>query len=107
MFCPAMRFLQLSKLLLMLLLAASLPLRVYASPCESPTAHAAHHGAHCEPGSPSGHGAACDCCGVAVAAAAPGWAVPHDPAAAVPARPLGHSPIVTLDRLDRPPRLSA
>jgi hypothetical protein len=102
-----MRFHRLSKLLLALLLVASLPLRVYAAPCESPRARAAHHGTHCEQGSPSGHGAACDCCCVAVAAAPPSWAPPHDPASAVLARLLTHSPILTLDRLDRPPRLSA
>jgi hypothetical protein len=106
-----MRFHRLSRLLITLLLAASLPLRVYAAPCESPGARAAHHGTHCEHrgehGAPSGHGAACDCCSVAVAAASPNWALPHDPASAVIARLLGHSPILTLDRLDRPPRLSA
>ena len=102
-----MRFHRLPKLLLALLLVASLPLRVYATPCEAPTARAAHHGTHCEHGSLRGHGAACDCCSVAVAAAPPSWAPPHDPAAAVLARLLDHSPILTLDRLDRPPRLSA
>jgi hypothetical protein len=112
-----MQFLRLSKLLLTLLLVVSLPLRVYATPCESPTAapHAtaahqgtvAHRGTHCEHGSPSGHGAACDCCGVAIAAAPSGWALPHDPASAALARLIGHSPILALDRLDRPPRLAA
>jgi hypothetical protein len=102
-----MRIHRLLKLLLALLLVASLPLRVYATPCESPTAHTAHHGTHCEHGSPSGHGAACDCCCAALAAAPPGWALPHDPASAVLARLLDHSPILTLDRLDRPPRPSA
>jgi hypothetical protein len=118
----AMRFHRLSKLLLTLLLAASLPLRAYAAPCESPAAHAAltahtahatqavhaaHRGTHCEHGSMSGHGATCDCCGVAVAAPPPSWAPPHDSASAVLARPISHSPVLTLDRLDRPPRLSA
>jgi hypothetical protein len=102
-----MRFHRLSKLLLALLLVASLPLRAYATPCESPTARAAHHGTNCEHGSLRSHGAACDCCSVAAAAAPPSWAPPHDPAAAVLARLLDHSPILTLDRLDRPPRLSA
>jgi len=109
----AMRIHRLSKLLLALLLVASLPLRVYATPCEPPTAPAAHHrtaahhATHCEHGSLSGHGAACDCCSLAVAAAPPSWALPHDPATAVLARLFDHSPILTLDRLDRPPRLSA
>jgi hypothetical protein len=127
-----MRFHRLSKLLLTLLLAASLPLRVYAAvgPCEPPMAHAdrtaqahadhtaqahpdrtaeapAHHGTHCEHGSASGHGAACDCCCVGVAAAPPNWTLPPDLAATACARLLRHSPILTLDRLDRPPRLSA
>jgi hypothetical protein len=111
-----MRLHGLSKLLLTLLLAASLPLRVYAAPCDSTVARtvhnghtslAAHQGGHCEHGSTSGHGAACDCCGVAVAAAPPSWAPPHDPASAVLAQLRGHSPILALDRLDRPPRLSA
>lgn len=106
-----MRFHRLSKLLLTLLLVASLPLRVYATPCESPTARAAPaavpHGAHCEHGSLSGHGAACDCCCVAVPAAPASWPLPHDPASAVLPRLLGYSPLLTLDRLDRPPRLSA
>jgi hypothetical protein len=112
-----MRSHRLSKLLLTLLLTASLPLRVYAAlgPCEPPMAHdghtaeapAAHHGTHCERGSPSGHGAACDCCCVGVAAAPPSWALPPDPAATACARLLRHSPILSLDRLDRPPRLSA
>jgi len=110
-----MRFQRLSKLLLTLLLAASLPLRVYAAaPCDSPPARAghtapaaAHPGTHCEHGSPSGHGVACDCCCVAVASASPSWAPPHDPAPAVQVRQLRHSPILTLDRLDRPPRLPA
>jgi hypothetical protein len=109
-----------SKLLLTLLLLASLPLRVYAAPCESllarpdhaaahatQAAHGAHRGTHCEHGSLSGHGAACDCCCMAAAAAPPGWALPHDSASTVLARLLGHSPVLTLDRLDRPPRLSA
>ncbi len=103
----AMRFHRLSKLLLALLLVASLPLRAYAAPCESPTAPVVHQGTHCEHGALRGHGAACDCCCVAVAAAPPSWALPHDPATAVLARLLGHFPIRTLDRLDRPPRLSA
>jgi hypothetical protein len=120
-----MRSHRLSKFLLTLFLAASLPLRVYAAmgPCEPPMAHAdrnaqsdasrtaeapaAHHGTHCEHGSPSGHGAACDCCCVGVAAAPPSWALPPDPAATACARLLRHSPILTLDRLDRPPRLLA
>jgi len=106
-----MRFHRLSKLLLALLLVASLPLRAYAAPCESPAAHAAHlaghSGTHCEHGSLSGHGAACDCCSIALAAAPPSWAPPRDPAAAVLARLLDHSPILTLARLDRPPRLPA
>jgi hypothetical protein len=102
-----MRFLRLSKLVLTLLLAASLPLRAYAAPCESPVAHAAPHGTHCEHGSLGGHGAACDCCSVAIAAAHPGWALPHDPASAVLAPLRAHSPILAPDRLDRPPRLAA
>ncbi|MGA2397646.1 MAG: hypothetical protein ABSG30_06260 [Steroidobacteraceae bacterium] len=106
-----MRFHRLSKLLLVLLLAASLPLRVYAASCESPATHAdyaaAHHGTHCEHGSLSTHGAACDCCCMAVAAASSIWALPHDPPSAVIARLLGHSPVLTLDRLDRPPRPAA
>jgi hypothetical protein len=119
-----MRFHRQSKLLLTLLLVASLPLRVYAAPCDSPVAHTAHvahvahaahaahanlaqHGTHCEHGSPSGHCVACDCCGAAVAAVPTSWAPPHDPASAVPAQLLLHSPILALDRLDRPPRLSA
>lgn len=114
-----MRFHRLSKFLLTLLLAASLPLRVYAVPCESPAtragpaaqpariAHAAH-AAHCgEHGSMSSHGAACDCCGVALAAAPPAWALAHESASAVFARPISHSPVLCLDRLDRPPRLPA
>lgn len=122
MFWP-MRCHRLSKLLLMLLLAAALPLRVYAAPgpCESSVGRAvhtaqaartarpalAHHGMHCEHGSLRGHGAACDCCCMAVAAAPPSSALPHDPASAVLARLLTHSPVLTLDRLDRPPRLPA
>jgi hypothetical protein len=112
-----MRFHRLSKLLLALLLAASLPLRVYAAPCESPTGHAAAHaaathatapaGTHCGHGAPSGHGAACDCCGVAVAATSPSWAPLYYPASAVLARLLDPSPVLTLARLERPPRLSA
>jgi hypothetical protein len=102
-----MRFHRLSKLLLTLFLVASLPLRVYATPCESPTAHAAQHRTHCEHGSQSGHGAACDCCSVAVTAAPASWAPLHDAACAVLARLLDHVPILALDRLDRPPRLSA
>jgi hypothetical protein len=104
-----MRFHRLSKLLLLLALlsVASLPLRVYAASCESPAAHAAPQGMHCEHAAPSGHGAACDCCCVAVAAAPSSWAPPHDPAAAVLARLLAHSAVLTLDRLDRPPRLPA
>jgi len=114
-----MRFHRLSKLLLTLILAASLPLRVYAVSCESPVAGAPHHaqaagiaqaanhGTHCEHGSTSGHGTTCDCCGVAVAAAPPSWALPHDSPSAVLARLISHSPVLTLDRLDRPPRLPA
>jgi hypothetical protein len=102
-----MRFHRLSQILLALLLVASLPLRVYAAPCEPPVARATHHDTHCEHGAPGGHGAACDCCCVAVAPAPPSWALPHDPAPGVLERLLGHSPILTLDRLDRPPRPSA
>jgi hypothetical protein len=131
-----MRFHRLSKFLLALLLMATLPLRIYAVPCESratqadpapavPASHAApvahtahtantahatttaHFGTHCDHGSLSGHGAACDCCCMAVAAASSSWALAHDSPSAVIARLLGHSPVLTLDRLDRPPRLPA
>jgi len=112
MFCAtAMRFHRPSKFLLALLLVALLPLRVYAALCEPPGAHAARHAiehaTHCEHGSPGGHASACDCCGAAVATAPPNWTLPHDPASAVITRLIGYSPILTLDRLDRPPRLSA
>jgi hypothetical protein len=106
-FGTSMRFHRLAKILLTLLLVASLPLRAYAAPCESPATHAAHHVPHCEHGSPAGHAAACDCCCLAVAAALPSWPLTHDPASAVLARLLGYSPLLTLDRLDRPPRLPA
>jgi hypothetical protein len=136
-----MRFHRLSKLLLTALLAASLPLRIYAAPCEPPMARgaqtqqsaapqiatpqssahhrhcaqspAAHHGAEpaalhpCGHGSPSAHGAACDCCCMTVAAAPPSCALPHDPAGTACARLVRHSPVLTLDRLDRPPRQAA
>jgi hypothetical protein len=102
-----MRPSRLVKLLLLVFLAASLPLRAYSAPCEEPATHAGHHGTHCEHGSPGSHGAACDCCGVAVAAAPPSWALPHDPVSPVRARLLAHSPLLALDRLDRPPRRAA
>jgi hypothetical protein len=119
-----MRLHRLSKFLLALLLTATLPLRVYAVPCESratqadpaPAAHAAntphdittvHFGTHCDHGSLGGHSAACDCCCMAVAAASSGWALAHDSPGAVLERLISLSPVLTLDRLDRPPRLSA
>jgi hypothetical protein len=102
-----MRFHRPSKLLLAFLLVALLPLRVYAALCEPPGEHAAQHATHSEHGSPGGHATSCDCCCAAVAAAPPTWALPHDPASAVITRLIGHFPILTLDRLDRPPRLPA
>jgi hypothetical protein len=137
-----MRFHQLSKFLLALLLMATLPLRAYAVPCKSPatqadpapaahaapvgpaaplahaahaahaanTAHditTAHFGTHCDHGSLGGHSAACDCCCMAVAAASSSWTLANDSPGAVLARLISLSPVLTLDRLDRPPRLSA
>jgi len=122
-----------SKFLLALLLMATLLLRVYAVPCESratqadpapaapfahtahtahaaKTAHAiatAHFGTHCDHGSLSGHSGGCDCCCMAIAAASSSWTLAHDSPCAVLARLISLSPVLTLDRLDRPPRLSA
>jgi hypothetical protein len=91
--------------LLLLLLAAALPLRSYAgiANCD-----ASHH-SHCAQSGGALHSHSCgDCCAVAADALTPArHALPHAPAVVVPAPMIWPPPALTLDRLDRPPRLPA
>jgi hypothetical protein len=103
----------------MLLLALILPLQSFAAAwnCGSPETGASAAHQHCPPGSGATHiGTAhtgdaqlhhhCGtCCAAAIAALPFGWIAPPSltPPIAIPQ--MGPPPKVTLDRLDRPPRL--
>jgi hypothetical protein len=101
------------RLVFALLLAVMLPLRGYAAIAHCEPDHAMHtmhamHAAHCADAA-SLHSHSCsDCCCVAAAALTPSrWTLPHTPALDVSARLIWPPPALTLDRLDRPPRLPA
>jgi len=98
-----------------LLLAVILPLRGYAAvancaaDADSGRAVAVHgvHPSHCAHGAGALHSHGCgnDCCGAAIVLTPARWLVPRTPALGVSARIIWPSPLLALDRLDRPPRL--
>lgn len=119
-------------MLLVPLLALILPLQSFASAwnCGPPETGSAGAHQHCAPGaatpgpaasSPAASGSAASsspdtgeaqahhhcgtCCAAAIAPQTLGWSAPHSTAPGIELPQIGSPPNVTLDRLDRPPRL--
>ena len=101
---------------LVLLLALILPLQSFAAAwnCGLPGTGAAAAHLHCAPGSDAAqtgdtqpHHHCGSCCAAAIAALPFGWTAPRSMTSGLASPQIGPPPNVTLDRLDRPPRLVA
>ncbi|MGD0493519.1 MAG: hypothetical protein ABSC32_18445 [Steroidobacteraceae bacterium] len=98
-------------LILVLMLAAALPLRGYAAmaQCEGslPAGVHAGHAAHCNDGTGPPHTGGCsDCCCAAAASSPPRWSLPQASASKIAVPSIWAPPSLVPHRLDRPPRPS-
>lgn len=121
MFCCVMRPNRTLRMGFALLFTLMLPLQGYAAmpscgqpdhAVHHPAAHmAAHHSAahHCTREPAAAHHAGCGdcCCTVAIALTPSSWVAPILAAPEISDASIGSPPLAALDRLDRPPRLTA